>query len=87
MAPALVIIAVGSTRRALVLSRVVLSFGIPFALLPLLWFCRDRSLMGVLVNRRSGVVAAAIAALILGLNAFLLQQTLLASGGPRQRLW
>ena len=78
MAPALVIIAVGSTRRALVLSQVVLSFGIPFALLPLLWFCRDRSLMGVLVNRRSTtVVAAAIAALILGLNAFLLQQTLL----------
>jgi manganese transport protein len=38
--------------RALVLSQVALSFGIPFALIPLLWFCRDRSLMGTLVNRR-----------------------------------
>jgi manganese transport protein len=79
MAPALVIIAVGvDPSRALVLSQVVLSFGIPFALLPLVWFCRDRSLMGVLVNRRSTtVVAVGIAALIVALNAFLLQQTLL----------
>jgi manganese transport protein len=79
MAPALVIIAVGvDPSRALVLSQVVLSFGIPFALIPLLWFCRDRSLMGVLVNRRSTtVVAAAITTLIVALNAFLLQQTLL----------
>ena len=78
MAPALVIIAAGvDASRALVLSQVALSFGIPFALIPLLWFCRDRSLMGGLVNRRSTtVLAAAIAALIIGLNAFLLQQTL-----------
>jgi manganese transport protein len=79
MAPALVISAVGvDASRALVLSQVVLSFGIPFALIPLLWFCRDRSLMGVLVNRRATTVgAAAIATLIIGLNVFLLQQTLL----------
>jgi manganese transport protein len=79
MAPALVIIAVGvDPSRALVLSQVVLSFGIPFALIPLIWFCRDRSLMGALVNRRSTTVGAvAIAALIVALNAFLLQQTLL----------
>ena len=79
MAPALVIIALGvDASRALVLSQVVLSFGIPFALIPLLWFCRDRSLMGALVNRRSTtVVAVAIATLIIGLNAFLLEQTLL----------
>jgi manganese transport protein len=79
MAPALVVIAVGvDPSRALVLSQVVLSFGIPFALIPLLWFCRDRSLMGVLVNRRSTTIAAvAITALIIGLNAFLLEQTLL----------
>jgi manganese transport protein len=78
MAPALVIIAAGvDASRALVLSQVALSFGIPFALIPLLWFCRDRSLMGALVNRRSTtVVAVAIAALIIGLNVFLLQQTL-----------
>ena len=78
MAPALVIIALGvDASRALVLSQVVLSFGIPFALIPLLWFCRDRSLMGVLVNRRATtVVAVVIATVIVVLNAFLLQQTL-----------
>ena len=79
MAPALVIIALGiDASRALVLSQVALSFGIPFALIPLLLFCRDRSLMGSLVNRRATTVAAvAIAVLIIGLNAFLLEQTLL----------
>jgi len=78
MAPAIVIIAAGvDASRALVLSQVVLSFGIPFALIPLLWFCRDRSLMGALVNRRATtVLTAVIAALIIGLNVFLLQQTL-----------
>jgi manganese transport protein len=79
MAPALVIIAVGiDASRALVLSQVALSFGIPFALIPLLLFCRDRTVMGALVNRRSTTVAAwVIAALIIGLNGFLLQQTVL----------
>ena len=79
MAPALVIIALGiDASRALVLSQVALSFGIPFALIPLLMFCRDRSLMGSLVNRRgTTVLAGAIAVLIIGLNAFLLEQTLL----------
>jgi manganese transport protein len=79
MAPAILIIAVGiDASRALVLSQVALSFGIPFALVPLLWFCRDRSLMGALVNRRSTtVLATAIAVLIIGLNVFLLEQTLL----------
>jgi manganese transport protein len=79
MAPALLIIALGvDASRALVLSQVVLSFGIPFALIPLLWFCRDRSLMGALVNRRvTTIVSIGITTLIVGLNAFLLQQTLL----------
>ncbi len=79
MAPALLLIALGvDASRALVLSQVVLSFGIPFALIPLLWFCKDRSVMGALVNRRSTtVVAVVITTLIVGLNAFLLEQTLL----------
>ena len=79
MAPALLIIALGvDASRALVLSQVVLSFGIPFALIPLLWFCKDSSVMGALVNRRSTtVVAVAITTVIIGLNAFLLEQTLL----------
>ena len=53
MLPAFVVIAIGSTRRAtLVLSQVVLSFGIPFALIPLVLFTSRRDLMGALVNRR-----------------------------------
>ena len=79
MAPALIIIAAGvDASRALVLSQVALSFGIPFALIPLLWFCRDRELMGSLVNRRATtVVTAAIATVIVCLNLFLLEETLL----------
>ena len=47
MTPALVVIAIGvDPTRALVLSQVVLSFGIPFALIPLVMFCGDRELMG-----------------------------------------
>ena len=76
MAPALVVLAVGvDASRALVLSQVVLSFGIPFALVPLLLFCRDRGLMGELVNRRVTTMAATvIVALIVALNLFLLAQ-------------
>jgi manganese transport protein len=79
MVPALVIIAVGvDASRALVISQVVLSFGIPFALAPLVWFCRDRELMGALCNRRATTVAAvAVTTMIVGLNLFLLEQTLL----------
>ena len=78
MAPALVVLAIGvNPSRALVLSQVVLSFGIPFALIPLLQFCRDRRLMGGLVNRRATtVVATVVVTLIVGLNGFLLVQTL-----------
>jgi manganese transport protein len=78
MLPALAIVAVGADpTRALVISQVVLSFGIPFALVPLLLFCRDRSLMGALVNRRTTTaVATLVAAAIITLNVFLLQQTL-----------
>jgi manganese transport protein len=77
MAPAIVVLAVGANATtALVLSQVVLSFGIPFALIPLLMFCRDRHLMGSLVNRGATTVAAvAVAAMIIGLNVFLLTQT------------
>jgi manganese transport protein len=79
MAPALLIVAVGvDPSRALVISQVVLSFGIPFALIPLVLFCRNRSLMGSLVNRRSTTVAAVVvAAVIISLNAFLVEQVLI----------
>jgi manganese transport protein len=80
MVPALLIIAAGvNPSRALILSQVVLSFGIPFALIPLVLFCRDRALMGSLVNRRSTTVAAVVVTMVIvSLNAFLLEQTLLA---------
>ena len=79
MAPALLVLAIGvNPTRALILSQVVLSFGIPFALIPLLNFCRDRELMGGLVNRRSTTaVATVVVVLIIALNAFLVAQTLL----------
>ena len=62
--------------RALVLSQVVLSFGIPFALVPLVLFTSRRSVMGGLVNNRlTNVAAWAIAVVISGLNVFLLIST------------
>jgi manganese transport protein len=77
MLPALVVVAVGvDPSRALVISQVVLSFGIPFALIPLVVFCRNRELMGSLVNRRATTVAGVVvASLVIGLNAFLLAGT------------
>jgi manganese transport protein len=77
MIPALVIIAAGADpSRALVISQVVLSFGIPFALVPLILFCRNRDVMGSLVNRpQTTAVAAVVSAVIISLNLFLLEQT------------
>jgi len=74
MIPALIVIAVGfDPTRALVLSQVFLSFGIPFALVPLLVFTGNRTLMGSLVNRRPMmVIAGLVAAVIIGLNVYLL---------------
>jgi manganese transport protein len=76
MIPALVVLALGvSATSALVLSQVVLSFGIPFALVPLVLLTSRRDVMGAQVNRLpTTVVAVAIAALIGGLNVFLLAQ-------------
>ena len=79
LAPALIVLAIGvDPSRALVISQVVLSFGIPFALVPLVIFTSRRNLMGSLVNTRATSVAAwAIAAVIICLNVFLLYQTFL----------
>jgi manganese transport protein len=77
MVPAFVVIGIGiDPSRTLVISQVVLSFGIPFALVPLVYFTARRDIMGALVNRRVTTVAASvIAAVIVGLNIFLLAQT------------
>jgi len=76
MLPALAVVGIGvNATQALVFSQVVLSFGIPFALLPLLLFCRDRGLMGDLANRglTTAVATVAVAAIVL-LNALLVGQ-------------
>jgi manganese transport protein len=77
MIPAFIVIGIGlDPSRTLVISQVVLSFGIPFALIPLVVFTSKREIMGVLVNRRFTIAAATVvAALISGLNVFLLVQT------------
>jgi manganese transport protein len=77
LAPALVVLAFGfDPTRALVLSQVVLSFGIPFALVPLVLLTRRRDIMAELVNRKITTwVAGFAAAVIIGLNVFLIVQT------------
>jgi manganese transport protein len=76
MLPSLLVIFIGlDPTRTLVISQVVLSFGLPFAIIPLIMFTRRRDIMGALVNRRITTIAASLAAvLIIILNLFLLYQ-------------
>jgi manganese transport protein len=77
MLPALVVLAIGlDPTRSLVLSQVVLSFGIPFALIPLVLLTRKREVMGAFANAWSTTaLAAVVAATISALNLFLLVRT------------
>jgi manganese transport protein len=77
MLPAFIVIGIGlDPSRTLVISQVVLSFGIPFALVPLVIFTSRRDVMGGLVNAKATIAAAVgVAALISALNVFLLAQT------------
>jgi manganese transport protein len=74
LVPALLLLVVGAPPTlSLVLSQVVLSFGIPFALVPLVWLTTRRELMGDAANRAWTTALAAIAAvLLIGLNVTLL---------------
>jgi manganese transport protein len=76
LAPALIVLAIGiDPTYALVGSQVVLSFGIPFALVPLLMIAANKKVMGELVNPRwLTVLAGALSSLIIALNVFLLYQ-------------
>ncbi len=76
MIPAIVVLAVGlNPTKILVLSQVVLSFGIPFALVPLVMLTGRRDVMGIHVNRRlTTILAWGCAGLISLLNVFLLYQ-------------
>ncbi len=81
MVPSLIVIMIGlDPTRTLVISQVVLSFGLPFAIIPLVMFTSRRDIMGTLVNRRITTIAASgVAVLIITLNIFLLYQ--LVTGG------
>jgi manganese transport protein len=76
MIPALAILAAGvNPTSALVLSQVVLSFGVPFALVPLVILTSRRDVMGGHVNqRRTTVAGGACVAVIIALNLLLLGQ-------------
>ncbi len=77
MLPALLVLGLNLPATAsLVISQVVLSFGIPFALVPLLLLTRRADVMGALVNRRlTTSVTAGIAAVIISLNVYLIYVT------------
>lgn len=81
MIPAFIVILLGfNPTEVLVLSQVVLSFGIPFALVPLLLFTANRRIMGELVNSRLVTTLGwLIAAVIIGLNFYLLYSTFLGA--------
>jgi manganese transport protein len=76
IAPSLIVLAIGlDPTRTLVLSQVVLSFALPFAIIPLVMFTSRRDIMGELVNMKiTTFVASVVALLILTLNFFLLFQ-------------
>jgi manganese transport protein len=76
MLPALIVIIIGlDPTRTLVISQVVLSFGLPFAIIPLIIFTARRSVMKALVNHKiTTVITSVVAALIILLNIYLLVQ-------------
>ena len=74
--PALLVIFLGfEPTRTLVISQVVLSFGLPFAIIPLVMFTSRKDIMGKLVNRKlTTYLASVVAGVIIALNLFLLYQ-------------
>jgi manganese transport protein len=82
MLPAFVVIGFHlDPTRTLVMSQVVLSFGLPFAIIPLVVFTSRKEIMGELVNRRVTTIAASlVAAVVVALNIFLLYRTIFGGG-------
>ncbi|HLG93833.1 MAG TPA: divalent metal cation transporter, partial [candidate division Zixibacteria bacterium] len=76
MIPALIVIYMGvNSIKVLVLSQVVLSFQLPFTIIPLILFTRNKQIMGEYVNRQwVNILAYVCAAIIIGLNIYLLYQ-------------
>ena len=81
MLPALLVIFIGlNPTRTLVISQVVLSFGLPFAIIPLVMFTSRKDIMGKLVNKQiTTILASGAAAIIISLNLFLLSQIFFGS--------
>ena len=77
MTPPMVVIMIGlDPTRTLVISQVVLSFGLPFAIIPLVMFTCRSDIMGELVNKRiTTLLAILVAAIIVALNIYLIYQT------------
>ena len=77
MIPAIIILAIGvDPTLALVISQVVLSFGLPFVLIPLLLLTRSRTVMGTAVNHPvTTAVAVVVVALVIALNLTLIYLT------------
>lgn len=78
MVPSMIVIFVGfDPTHTLVISQVLLSFGLPFAIIPLVLFTSQKKIMGVLVNRKvTTVLAWGVAALIVVLNFYLIITTI-----------
>lgn len=78
MIPSMIVIFLGfDPSRTLVISQVLLSFGLPFAVIPLVIFTSRKQIMGVLVNRKvTSVLAWCIAGVIVALNLFLVYSTI-----------
>jgi len=78
MIPSMIVIFVGfDPTRTLVISQVLLSFGLPFAVIPLVIFTSQKKIMGVLVNRKiTTILAWAVAGVIVALNFYLIYSTI-----------
>lgn len=78
MVPSMIVIFLGfDPSRTLVISQVLLSFGLPFAVIPLVIFTSSKKIMGVLVNRKvTTVMAWCVAGVIVALNLFLVYSTI-----------
>lgn len=76
MVPSLIVIFLGfDPTQTLVISQVVLSFGLPAAIIPLVMFTSRKDLMGSLANRKiTTIIAAMVAGVIVFLNIYLLYQ-------------
>lgn len=77
MVPSMIVIAIGlDPSRTLVISQVLLSFGLPFAIIPLVIFTSQKKVMGVLTNKKiTSILAYMVAGIIVLLNIYLLYST------------